>query len=61
MMDARIWAFANASGGELPRSQNRVGERLNKLSYQSTIYQMLLALDYLHTECKIIHRNMTRY
>ncbi|CAP92889.1 hypothetical protein E8E15_003667 [Penicillium rubens] len=31
------------------------GERLDKLSIQSTIYQMLLALDYLHTECHLIH------
>lgn len=34
------------------------GERLDKLSIQSTIYQMLLALDYLHTECHLIHGGM---
>ncbi|KGO65109.1 hypothetical protein PITC_013680 [Penicillium italicum] len=43
-------------GESLLDVQNRsVGERLDKLSIQSTLYQMLLALDYLHTECKIIH------
>ncbi|KAJ5688327.1 hypothetical protein N7536_010946 [Penicillium majusculum] len=43
-------------GESLQDIQNRsVGERLDKLSIQSTIYQMLLALDYMHTECNLIH------
>ncbi|CAI7609708.1 unnamed protein product [Penicillium crustosum] len=43
-------------GESLLDIQNRsVGERLDKLYIQSTIYQMLLALDYMHTECILIH------
>ncbi|CAG7969431.1 unnamed protein product [Penicillium nalgiovense] len=43
-------------GESLQDLQKRsVGERLDKPTIQSTIYQMLLALDYLHTECHIIH------
>lgn len=46
-------------GESLLDIQNRsVGERLDKLSIQSTIYQMLLALDYMHTECILIHGGM---
>ncbi|KAJ5159177.1 uncharacterized protein N7500_008828 [Penicillium coprophilum] len=47
-------------GESLLDIQNRsAGERLDKLTIQSAIYQMLLALDYLHTECKIINTDMT--
>ncbi|KUM55368.1 hypothetical protein ACN42_g11924 [Penicillium freii] len=43
-------------GESLLDIQNRsVDERLDKLSIQSVIYQMLLALDYMHTECNLIH------
>ncbi|OQE14313.1 hypothetical protein PENFLA_c039G01584 [Penicillium flavigenum] len=43
-------------GESLQDLQKRsAGERLDKLSIQSTVYQMLLALDYLHTECHMIH------
>ncbi|KAJ5186624.1 hypothetical protein N7449_011388 [Penicillium cf. viridicatum] len=43
-------------GESLLDIQNRsVGERLDKLSIQSTIYQVLLALDYMHTEYNLIH------
>lgn len=46
-------------GESLQDIQNRsVGGRLDKLSIQSTIYQMLLALDYMHTECNLIHGGM---
>ncbi|CAI7582947.1 unnamed protein product [Penicillium glandicola] len=42
------------------RSQHHLGsgQRLDKLSIQLTIYQMLLALDYLHTECELIHADI---
>ncbi|KAJ5419805.1 uncharacterized protein N7487_003355, partial [Penicillium crustosum] len=47
-------------GESLLDIQNRsVGERLDKLYIQSTIYQMLLALDYMHTECILIHGGLT--
>ncbi|OQE06538.1 hypothetical protein PENVUL_c017G05299 [Penicillium vulpinum] len=43
-------------GESLLDIQNRsADERLDKPTIKSTIYQMLLALDYLHTECKFIH------
>ncbi|CAG8108410.1 unnamed protein product [Penicillium nalgiovense] len=43
-------------GESLQDLQKRsVGVRLDKPTIQSTIYQMLLALDYLHTECHMIH------
>jgi hypothetical protein len=46
-------------GESLLDIQNRsFGKRLDKISIQSTIYQML-ALDYLYTERKIIHTGMT--
>lgn len=32
-----------------------VDQRFDALALKSTMYQVLLALDYLHTECGIIH------